>query len=429
MSWLKVEPSSLKGEITAQPSKSYTHRLLSIALLADGDSRIRNPLISFDTRATLEAVQILGGTVENIKDGLRVSGTAGNLEPRTRELNVRNSGTTLRFMSAISALSPKRVRLTGDESILERPMGPLIDSLSDLGAYAKCRGKDGRPPVVVGGGLEGGETRITGSISSQFISALLIASPYSEVGADLEVEDGLKSKPYVRITLKTLELADVRVRSKHSLMSYSIPGEQIFKPIDFSVPGDFSSAAFVLGGAALTNGLVKINNLDPKDVQGDKRILDLLEDLGAEVKVQDKTVEVRNDGRLRGIDADCSDTPDLVPVLTVLGSLAEGRTRLYNISHLRFKEVNRLKALAVELKKLGVRIKEMEDGLKIWGTDRLEGGELDSYGDHRMAMALAIAGLAADEKVKIRNAESIKVSYPSFVEDMQKLSAKLKILE
>ncbi|KXA91180.1 hypothetical protein AKJ57_02235 [candidate division MSBL1 archaeon SCGC-AAA259A05] len=428
MTRLVVEPSKLKGRVEAQPSKSYTHRLLSIGLLADGDSRISNPLLSLDTKATLDAVKNLGGKVEEIEDGWRLTGTSGNIEPLGREINVRNSGTTLRFMCAISALSPDRIRLTGDESILKRPMGPLIGSLSDLGADAECRGEKSRPPVVVGGGLTGGETRIRGTISSQFISALLIASPYSEVGVDLEVEEGLKSKPYVRMTLKTLKLADGNIRSKSSLMSFSIPGKQIFKPFDFLVPGDFSSAAFVLSAGALSGEEVEVINLDPNDVQGDKRILDLLRDFGSEVKVRGKRVKVSG-GNLHGIDVDCSDTPDLVPILSVLAAVAEGKTRLHNVTHLRFKEVDRLKALATELGKLGVRVKELEDGIKIWGKDHLKGGELDSYGDHRMAMALAVAGLVAEGGVRVRRAECIDVSYPKFVEDMRSLGAKMKVKE
>lgn len=425
MSKFIVKPSTLEGKIEAQPSKSYTHRFLSAALLADGDSRISNVLLSLDTRATMEAVKTLGGKIEGTEEEWKVSGTGGDLKPRSRKIDVENSGTTLRFMSAISSLSPDRVQLTGDESILKRPMGPLIDSLSDLGANAECKGKKGRPPVVVGGGLEGGETRITGSVSSQFVSALLIASPYSEVGVDLEVEEELKSKPYVRMTLKALDLAGASMRKNSSLMSYTIPGEQTFEPFDCSVPGDFSSAAFVLGAGAFSEKGVEVSNLDPEGVQGDKRILNLLEDFGAEVEVQNKAVEVKSGGSLRGIDVDCSDTPDLVPVLAVLGAKAEGSTRLHNISHLRYKEVDRLRALATELKKMGAKIKEMEDGLKISGTDRLSGGHLDSHGDHRIAMALALAGFISEEKVEIEGAKSVNISYPDFASDMQALGAEI----
>lgn len=427
MSQLIVRPSVLAGEVEAPSSKSYTHRLLSVALLADGESKIRKPLLSSDTHATINAVENLGGQVSNSEDSLVVSGTGGEIRPRKEEINVQNSGTTLRLMSAISALSPERVLLTGDESILKRPMGPLIDSLVDLGADAEARGRNGRPPVAVGGGLEGGETTITGEISSQFISALLIATPYSEVGADIEVEEGLKSKPYVLMTLRTLELADADIGFIQSLTNYNIPGNQIFKPFDFTVPGDFSSAAFLLGAAALAGEEVKVKNLDLKDVQGDKKIVEYLKDFGAELKVKHGEIVVYGGQRLHGIDADCMNTPDLVPILAVLGSLAEGQTRLYNVSHLRYKEVDRLKVLTTELQKFGAEIEASEDELVIDGNESLRGGTLNSYGDHRMAMAFAVAGLSAEKPVKVKGAESIGISYPGFVKDMQCLGAEMSL--
>ncbi len=427
MSWLIVRPSDLDGEIEAPSSKSYTHRLLSVALLADGKSTIRKPLLSLDTRATMEAVETLGGQVQYEENSVIISGTGGKIRPRKNKIDVRNSGTTLRLMTAISALSSERVLLTGDESILKRPMGPLISSLVDLGADAEARGRNGRPPVVVGGGLEGGETTITGKISSQFVSALLIATPYSEVGADIEVEDELKSKPYVLMTLRALELVGADIEIVSSLMNYSIPGKQIFKPFEFTVPGDFSSAAFLLGAGALAGKEVVVKNLDPKDAQGDKKIIQLLEDFGADLEVKGKEIKVSGKQQLQGIEADCLNTPDLVPVLAVLGSVAEGRTRLYNISHLRYKEVDRLSVLTSELKKLGAEIEESEDELKIRGSPSLRGGTVDSYGDHRMAMAFAIAGLSADKTVKIKGAENIGISYPGFVKDMQGLGAKMSV--
>lgn len=427
MERLVVKPSKVSGSVKAQPSKSYTHRALSIALLADGESFIVDPLRSLDTRATLNAVQILGGKMKGVNRGWKVEGVGGKPSPRKKVMNVGNSGTTLRLMSAISSLSQKPVRLTGDDSILERPMGPLIDSLSDLGADARCEGPGGRPPVVVGGGLVGGETSITGEMSSQFISALLIVTPHSEVGVDLEVEGQLRSKPYIRMTLRVLNLAGANVRSQPSLMNYSVPGEQSFRPFEFSVPGDFSSAAFPLVAGALSDEWVEVTNLESKEVQGDKRIIDFLRDFGVDVKVGENSVRVRSSGELQAIDADCSDTPDLVPALSVLGAVADGQTRLHNISHLRYKEVDRLKALKKELSKMGVKVKELEDGLKIFGTNRLSGGELESYGDHRMAMTLAVAGLVAEGGVRVNNAESVRVSYPSFVDDMRKLGVDVSV--
>ncbi len=426
LSELTVNPSEVEGEVIAKPSKSYTHRFFSIGLLADGVSKIRNPLLSLDTESTLEAVKILGGEVEVTEPGVKIIGTGGELDPKSNKINVGNSGTTLRLMSAISTLSSKKIQLTGDQSILKRPMGPLINSLNDLGSNAECKGNKGRPPVVVGGGLVGGETIITGSVSSQFISALLFASPYSQVGVDLEVEEGLKSKPYVRITLETLRLASADVQASSSLMSYKIPGEQVFESIDCTVPGDFSSAAFILAAGAMSDRGVKVTNLDPDDVQGDKRIINLLKEFGAEVEVGESHVKAVGKEKLNGIDADCSNNPDLVPILTVLGAMSEETTRLYNVKHLRYKEVDRLKALTTELGKLGVEIEEKEDGLKIRGNGKISGGEVNSYGDHRTAMALTIAGLFAEGQVKISNAESVNISYPGFVKDIQKIGASVE---
>lgn len=423
-----MKPSVVRGRVSAQPSKSYTHRFLSAALLSDGTSKLYNPLSSLDTKSTLRAVRSLGGRVSGDEEEWIVEGAGCDLNPIEKEINVQNSGTTIRFMSAISSLSQEKVRLTGDESILQRPMGPLVSSLRDLGASARCEGAKGRPPVVVGGGLEGGKTEIMGTISSQFISALLFASPLSEVGVDLEVEEGLKSKPYVRMTLKVLDTVGARIRSRDSFMSYSIPGDQTLDPFEEEVPGDFSSAAFLLGAGAISGGPVEVLNLDPGDVQGDKRILNLLEDFGAEVSVEDNKIEVSSDGRLQGIDVDCSDIPDLIPVLSVLGSVAEGQTRLYNASHLRYKEVDRISALSTELNKLGVEVEELEDGLKVYGANELEGGKLNSHGDHRILMALAIAGLISEGGVIIKGSQCMRVSYPKFAKDMEELGADVELV-
>ena len=426
---LRVKPSRLVGEVKAPPSKSYTHRAFTVALLARGESKIINPLLSFDTEATIEAVKALGAEVTRKGDVWRVLGTGGELKPRVDLIDVRNSGTTIRLMSAIAALSPKPVRLTGDESILKRPMGPLIEALEKLGARARCEGAKGRPPVVVGGGLKGGEVEITGAVSSQFISALLLTCPCAHDDVELTITEELRSKPYVEITLELLDVANARIKRNKGLTEFKIPGKQTLQPIDLTIPGDFSSAAFVLGAAALTGSKVKVTNLDIKGVQGDRRIVNLLEEFGADVKVMGKTVEVSGAGELNGIEADCGDNPDLVPVLAVLGSLADGGTRLTNIPHLRLKETDRLRALATELRKLGAEVEELHEELRLVGVERLRGTKLNSYGDHRMAMAFAVAGLVAQGETIVDGAESIPVSYPNFVGDMRKLGAKMELVK
>ena len=428
MAVLKVRPSKLRGAVDAPPSKSYTHRAFAASVLAREESKIANPLLALDTSATMDACGILGAKIEQRDNTWHIIGTGGKLEPSSDVIDVKNSGTTLRLFSAIASLSPNPLRLTGDASILARPMGPLIEALSRLGANTRCEGPRGRPPVVVGGGLEGGEVEVSGAVSSQFVSALLFACPYSRRDVELRVTE-LRSKPYVQMTLEVLDKAGAEIKRGRDLLEFIIPGRQVFKPIDFAIPGDFSSAAFILAAAALAGEEVKVDNLDIRGLQADKRIVELLKELGADVRVKGKSVLVSGAGRLSGIEADCGDTPDLVPVLAVLGSLAEGRTRLTNIPHLRYKETDRLRALRVELNKLGAEVEELPGELKIRGVGRLKGASIGSYGDHRMAMALAVAGLVARGETVLDGAESIAVSYPSFIKDMQKLGAEIELVE
>ena len=429
MSLLKVQPSKLKGEVTAPPSKSYTHRAFMVALLARGESRIKGPLLGFDTQATIDAVSALGAEVSQEGEVWKVRGTGGKLKPQTNLIDAKNSGTTIRLMSAIASLSQKPVKFTGDESIQKRPMGPLIDALSDLGAKVRCEGPQGRPPVVVGGGIEGGEIEITEAVSSQFISALLLAVPYAKGDTKISIKEKMRSRPYVDITLELLDAAGAKVKRNQDLTEFSIPSGQVLKPLDITIPGDFSSAAFVFGAAAITGSTVAVKNLDLKGAQGDKRIIELIMEFGADVSVKEKSVKVSGVGKLEGIDVDCGDTPDLVPILSVMGSVAEGRTSISNVPHLRAKETDRLRALALGLGELGAEVKELKDGLQIKGVSGLKGTRVESFYDHRMAMAFAVAGLVAKGQTLVSGAESIPVSYPNFVEDMRKLGAKIEIVE
>ncbi len=429
MKLLKIRPSKISGEVIAPPSKSYTHRAFMIALLAKGESRIKSPLIGYDTLATIDGIKALGAEFVHSEDVWIVRGTGGRIKPNTDVIDTRNSGTTMRLLSAIASLSPKAIRLAGDESTMKRPMGPLVEALQGLGAKTRCEGVEGRPPVVVGGGLVGGDVEITGGVSSQFISALLLATPYAKDDVKLTVTEEPRSKPYVAITLELLELAGAKISRNRKLTEFDIKGGQTLCPIDMTVPGDFSSAAFLLVGAALTASTVRVKNLDVRGVQGDRRIIELLKEFGADVKISGTTVEVFGEGDLSGIEADCADNPDLVPILAVLGSVSDGRTRLLNIPHLRLKETDRLRALSWGLQRLGAEVEELPDELKINGVKIIKGARLTSYGDHRMAMAFAVAGLIARGETTVDGAESIPVSYPSFVEDMQKLGAKIELVE
>ncbi len=412
----------------APPSKSYTHRAFILAALAKGRSRIKNPLISLDTLATIDGIKSLGARVERSDDVWMVEGTGGKISPRKDTLiDAKNSGTTMRLLSAVAALSPNPVMITGDESLLKRPMGPLVEALRLLGARAECKGKDGRPPVVVGGGLRPGEVILPGSVSSQFISALLIAGTQVDGELEIKIDGELVSRPYVEITLELMRLAGADVRCSRDLRRMRVMGGSALRPIEIEIPGDFSSAAFPLVAGAITRSRVRVENLDFGGPQGDKRVVDFLRDLGGEVEVGKNYVEI-NDGDLEGTELDCKDNPDLVPPLAVVGSVAEGKTEIINVPHLRLKESDRLRVLAAGLGRMGAKIKELPDGLRIWGVSELKGSTVDSFMDHRMAMAFAVAGLVASGQTVVEGAESIPVSYPTFVEDMRSLGARMRLL-
>lgn len=426
MSRLIVYPSHIFGTITAPPSKSYTHRAFILAMLAKGKSRIENPLISLDTLATIEGIKTLGAKVERTNDVWIVEGTGGKISPKKDVIDARNSGTTMRLLSAVAALSPKRLKITGDESLLKRPMGPLIEALRTLGADAKCEGEKGRPPVIVGGGLRAGSVGLPGNVSSQFISALLIAATQLQGETEIEIEGELVSRPYVEITLELLKLAGSDVKHSPDFRKFRIRGGPL-KPLNIKIPGDFSSSSFPLVAGAITRSKVRIENLDFEGPQGDKRIVDFLRDFGAELRVGKNYVEIFGES-LEGTELDCKDNPDLVPPLAVAGSVAEGKTEIVNVPHLRAKESDRLHVLAIGLEKFGVKIKELPDGLRIWGVEKLRGAHVSSFMDHRMAMAFAVAGLVAEGETVVEGAESIPVSYPNFVEDMKKLGAKMELV-
>lgn len=415
---LKVYPArGLEGTVRAPPSKSYTHRALFAALLAEGVSRLENPLVSGDTGASLHAVRRLGARVSR---SWRVEGTAGS--PRSPPwIYCRGSGTTMRIATAISALTPGPVMLYGDGSLNRRPMAPLISALRVLGAEVLSRG--GLPPLAVKGLLRGGETVVDGSISSQFVTALLMVGPV--VGVAVKVAGRARSAPYIDVTLKVLEAFGSR---------YEREGYRFFRveptglaATRFRVPGDYSSAAFMLAAGALA-GRVAVGGLDPEDVQGDRLIVEALKAMGAKIRVGDGVVEAESSGSLDPIEVDCTHTPDLVPVLAALAAHARGVSRITGVAHLAYKESNRLEALRHNLRRLGVEVRIGGDELVVRGGG-VGGGVVDSFGDHRIAMAMAIAGLRARGPVEVRGAHRIPDSYPQFVDHLRSIGARVEVLK
>ncbi len=430
-----VRRSRIKGEIKAPPSKSYTHRAIAIASLTR-KSDIFYPLISEDTKATVNAAKCLGAIIEYDEPArkIKIEGVEG--KPRTPEdvINAENSGTTLRLFTAISSLCDGAAVITGDASLRKRPNLPLLLSLNDLGTEAFSTKGDGTAPIVVKGRLKGGETTIDASISSQFISALLISCPVAEKNSHI-VAQNLTSVPYMRMTAEVLEKAGIKVPFSRLSNDYSfhVEGGKRYESRKFTVPGDFSSASYPLAAAAITeDSELKIRNLFPS-AQGDSRIVELLNEMGANIKWDREKgiVEVKGtkEAGLKGIREDMRENPDLVPIIAVSGAVAEGTTEIKGVAHLRYKETDRLRFLTEELRKMGVRIKEKEDGLLIEGKKRkeLKAARVYSHEDHRLAMALALAALSARGETVIEGAECAEVSYPSFFVDMCSLDADIDI--
>ncbi|MGB4086493.1 3-phosphoshikimate 1-carboxyvinyltransferase [Methanothrix sp.] len=418
-----VECSVVSGEVYAPPSKSYTHRAILITSLGPGGKVLR-PLLSADTLATVSASEAFGARIrkEEKKDDLYIEGVRD--QPQTPEdvIDVLNSGTTLRFCSAVAALTQGAV-LTGDSSIRTRPNGPLLDSLNQLGADAFSIKNNGKAPLVIRGRLKGGTAHLQGGLSSQFLSALFIASPLAEGETRIKIEGELKSRPYAEITLDMLRDAGIRVEEEEQ--EFILPGGQSFNLEEYTIPGDFSSASYPLAAAAVTGSELTVRGILPSR-QGDSAIIDILTRMGAQVSWNKESGDLRiKGGELEGTEIDAGRTPDLVPTIAVLGAVARGRTRVVNAEHVRHKETDRIHAMAVELTKMGAKIKERPDGLEIEGG-RLSGASVHGYHDHRIVMALTVAGLVAGE-TKIDTAEAVDVSYPDFFMEMERLGARVRV--
>ena len=410
----------LEGVVSAPPSKAYTHRMLIAASLSNGTSTISNPLVSDDTQATLEAVKALGAETELEKNRWIIHGKE-KLKTPSQPIDCGESGSTLRFMIPVAALAPGPSTFLFGAPFERRPVAPLLESLRELGVESAVQ-ENGSSVTVRGGGIRGGKTSIRGDVSSQFISGLLFACPKAKEDTEISVTNKLESRGYVEMTLEVLVKHGLEGAVNGELTRLWIPSNQSYVPCDHTVPGDFSSAAFLLAAAATTSSHVTVKNLDYQTCQGDSAIMGILTEMGASVKIGDDSVEVEG-GQLVGVDIDAKDIPDLVPVCAVLGCYAEGHSLIYNAKRLRYKESDRLDSISAELKKMGAEITVNEDGLTINGGNRLHGATVNSHNDHRIAMACAVAALGAEGKTKIQNVECINKSYPQFFSDLRMLGA------
>jgi len=414
--------NNLEGVVSAPPSKAYTHRMLIAASLSNGTSKIFNPLVSDDTQATLNAIKALGAETELQENRWTIHGQE-KLKTPDYPIDCRESGSTLRFMIPVAALANGPSTFIFGASFEKRPVAPLLESLKELGVESAIQQKKNASSVTVyGGEIRGGKTSIRGDISSQFISGLLFACPKAKEDTEVTVTTMLESKGYVEMTMEVLTKHGVKASAAPDLSRLWIPSKQSYTPCNHTVPGDFSSAAFLLAAAAITSSRVTVKNLDYQTFQGDKAIVDILEKMGSAVKVGDKFVEVEGK-QLTAVDVDAKDIPDLVPVCTVLACYATGTSEIYNAKRLRYKESDRLGSLHTELKKMGADIVMKEDGLTIKGSCAMHGASVDPHNDHRIAMACAVAALGARGETKIQNVECINKSYPQFFSDLRLLGA------
>jgi 3-phosphoshikimate 1-carboxyvinyltransferase len=413
----------LEGMVSAPPSKAYTHRILIAASLSKGTSKISGPLDSDDTRATLRGIEAFGAKIELQKDRWTIQGQE-DLKTPNSPVDCGESGSTLRFMIPIAALAQGPSTLLFGASFQRRPVAPLLESLKQLGAESTFlqQKKDNSSVNVHGGGIQGGKTSIRGDVSSQFISGLLFACPKAKEDTEIAVTKTLESKGYVKMTMEIIAKHGIKVTATPDFTRFWIPSNQSYSPRNHIVPGDFSSAAFLLAAAAITSSKITVKDLDYQTIQGDKAILDIMQRMGSTIKTEDTSVEVYG-GRLAAVSIDAKDIPDLVPVCTALACYAKGTSKIYNAKRLRYKESDRLDALHAELKKMGADIIMEEDSLTINGPYSMHGATVDPHNDHRIAMACTVAALGARGRTKIQNSECINKSYPQFFNDLRSLGA------
>jgi 3-phosphoshikimate 1-carboxyvinyltransferase len=414
----------LSGEVCAPASKAYTHRMLIAALLSDGVTKIFNPLVSNDTEATLQAIEAFGAKIKLQENCWAIDGAILPKTPKN-PIDCGESGATLRFMIPVAALAPETSIFTLGTSLEKRPIMPLLQSLKKLGVKSSFeRNEKGSVVKVQGGGIKGGKTTIMGDISSQFISGLLFALPKAEKNTEIMLTTPLESKSYVQMTEEVLNKHGVKLHISKDFRRICIPSNQTYSPCSHEVPGDFSSAAFLLAAAAVTSSKLRVKNLDYKTKQGDKVILDIVRKMGSKARTRDKSVEV--EGKLFDpINIDVKDTPDLVPVCAVLACFSNGISKIYNAERLRYKESDRLLSLHNELRKMGAEITVDEDSLAIKGPCAMHGSLIDPHNDHRIAMTCAVAALGAKGETRIQDSECVKKSYPTFFEDLRSLGAEV----
>ena len=414
----KIQKSKLKGHIVCPANKSYTHRAIFLAALSDGKSIVKKILRSNDTIATINACRGFGIEVEEMENNVTIKNTIDSTVQNSM-INAENSGTTIRIAIAIAALSGGNTRLTGDDSLRKRPMQPILDALETMGVETES--EDGKPPINIKGKIQGKEISIKGDISSQFISALLIIAPRLPEGLTVNIEGELVSKPYVDLTIAIMKKFGVEVKIEEEYKRYNV-SHQIYKPTTFSIPSDFSNLALLLAANVLLDDGLNIEISLGDMPQGDEAIVDILEKLGVNVRLEEEMITTESPELLNGGKFDLSNTPDLLPAIAILALKSEKPIEMFNVKHARYKETDRIAILSRELKKIGLDVEEKEDGMIVKKSGELHSAELNSENDHRMFMAFSIVGMFIGD-CTVSDPDAVKVSYPEFIEDMKNVGA------
>ena len=424
MNVIVSKSSALSGSVKVPPNKSHSFRSLIMAALAEGKSRIAAPMVSNDWMRGIEALEMLGARIAPKANNVwEITGTGGALKTPDDVIDCGNSGIILRFFMALAACCEGYTVLTGDESLRHiRLCQPLVDAINSLGAWAVATKGDGHAPVVVRGRLKGGRAEIDG-LDSQPVSALLIASALADAPTELVVRRP-GEKPWVGVTLEWLKRCGVECANENFEL-YRIRGRSRWKGFEARIPLDWSAAMYPIVAAAVTpNSEVSVPGMDPADPQGDKAVVEVLREMGADIRIEGDTVIARSSG-LRGRTIDCNDFIDQFMLLAVVGACAEGETVLTNAEVARHKECDRIAEMCAALKVMRADVEERPDGLVV-RKSRLRGAKIDSHADHRMVMTLVVAALVADGQTAVSNVECVKKTFPDFVAQMRGVGCEME---
>ena len=428
---IKIKLSILNGTIEIPPSKSYSHRAVIAAALAEGGkkSKIDNLKFSVDITTTTDIMENWGAKINREESSLEIIGNGGKVVPKDKYVQCNESGSTIRFLIPIGITDENELIFNGKGKLVDRPLDSYYRIFEGQGIFYK--NENGKLPLTVNGKLKAGNYEIDGNISSQFITGLLYSLPLLDGDSKLTINKNLESKGYIDLTLEMLKLAGIEIVN-NNYKSFDIKGNQIYRPFDYTVEGDYSQVAFwIVGGIISANkdNEVKCLHVNKNSLQGDREIIEIVQRMGANLEIFDDYVIVKP-SKTKGTVIDISQCPDIGPILTVLGALSEGETRIINGERLRIKESDRITSIKTELNKLGANVAEEGDSLIIQGVEGFKGGvTVNAWNDHRIAMSLAIASTRCEKEIILEEAESVRKSYPHFWDDFVKMGGEVEIIE